>query len=126
MSRMTESRRSQRFPIKIALRYRVCGGDAEWRSGKTVNISSSGVFFRCQLSADRGTQVEVNFILVGPRVKKPGLEVACKGEVVRLEPRPSGDFQTALAVKIVDYRLLPFAPDQVNLDDPRVHSRSEE
>ena len=125
MSRLSESRRSQRFPIRIALRYRVCG-EGEWRNGRTVNISSSGVFFRCQTSPDRGAQVEMNFVLVGPRVKKSGLEVACRGEVVRLEPPPSAEFQTALAVKINDYRLLPFARNGANLDDPLGHADAKE
>ncbi len=117
MSGRSESRRSQRFPIKMPLRYRVLG-EGEWRSGKTVNISSSGVFFRCPLSADRGTRIEMNFILLSSRVKESGLEVACKGEVVRLETPPSEGNHAALAVKISDYRLSPLVPGRSNLDDP--------
>jgi hypothetical protein len=107
--------RSQRFPIKIPLRYRIFG-KGEWLRGRTVDISSSGVFFRCHLSAERGTRVEVNFVLLNSPVKQSGLEVACTGEVVRLEPPPSTEYQAALAVKISDYRLLPFVPGRSNLD----------
>jgi len=112
-----DSRRSQRFPIKMPLRYRVFG-EGEWRSGKTVNVSSSGVFFRCPLSAERGTRVEMDFILLSSRVKESGLEVACKGEIVRLEAPPNADCQVALAVKISDYRLIPLVPGRANLEDP--------
>jgi hypothetical protein len=101
----------------MPLRYRVFG-EGEWRCGKTVNISSSGGYFRCPLSAERGTRVELNFILLSSRVKESGLEVECKGEVVRLETPPSADCPTALAVKISDYRLLPFVAGRSNLDDP--------
>lgn len=68
----------------------------------------------------------MNFVLVGPRVKKSGLEVACKGEVVRLELPPSADFQTALAVKINDYRLLPVARNGANREDPVGHAEAKE
>jgi hypothetical protein len=115
MRQVSESRRSQRFPIKMSLRFRV-SGEGEWRQGKTVNISASGVFFRCQQSADRGTRVEMNFVLANSRAKETGLEVACKGEVVRLEPSQNTEDQPSLAVEISDYRLLPFDPGRSNFD----------
>lgn len=117
MRQVSESRRSQRFPIKMSLRFRV-SGEGEWRHGRIVNISASGVFFRCQQSADRGTRVEMNFVLQSSPVKESGLEVACKGEVVRLEPSLSTDGQPSLAVEISDYRLLPLVPGRSNFDNP--------
>jgi hypothetical protein len=125
MNGRIESRRSQRFSIKMPLRYRVFG-EGEWRSGNTVNISSSGVFFRCHLSPDRGTRVEMNFVLLSPRAKESGLEVTCKGEVVRLEGSPSTESQAALAVKICDYRLLPLSAGRADLGDPFGQSEAEE
>jgi hypothetical protein len=103
----------------MPLRYRIQGeGDGEWRYGKTVNISSSGVYFRCPLSADRGTRVEMNFLLQSSRSRDSGLEVSCKGEIVRLENAGREECQTALAVRISDYRLFPFIPGQSNLEEP--------
>jgi hypothetical protein len=125
MSRVIESRRSQRFPIKMPIRFRV-SGEYGWRSGRTINISSSGVFFRCLLSADCGTHVEMNFVLSGPRVKESGLEVACNGEVVRLELSPVALNQPLLAVKISDYRLSPYVPGQSNVEDPLEPNEDEE
>jgi hypothetical protein len=115
MRQVSESRRSQRFPIKMSLRFRV-SGEGEWRQGRIVNISASGVFFRCQKSADRGTRLEMNFVLPNSAVKESGLEVACKGEVVRLEPSLTMDDPPSLAVEISDYRLLPFDPGRSNFD----------
>jgi hypothetical protein len=60
----------------------------------------------------------MNFVLPNTRIKESGLEVACKGEVVRLEPSLATDGQPSLAVEISDYRLLPFVPGRSNLDDP--------
>jgi hypothetical protein len=125
MSRLTESRRSQRFPIKMPLRFRV-SGEGEWRQGRTVNVSSAGVFFRCQLLADCGTRVEMNFILPSSRAKDSGLEVACKGEVVRLELPASAEGQPSVAVKFSDYRLFPLVPGRSNLDDPFGPPKGEE
>jgi hypothetical protein len=115
MRQVSESRRSQRFPIKMSLRFRV-SGEGEWRQGRIVNISASGVFFRCQQSADRGTNVEMNFVLPNSPAKESGLEVACKGEVVRSEPSLTTDDPPSLAVEISDYRLLPFNPSRSNFD----------
>jgi PilZ domain len=127
MNGRRESRRSQRFPIKMPLRYRIHGeSDGEWRYGKTVNISSSGVYFRCPLSADRGTRVELNFLLQSSRSKDSGLEVSCKGEVVRLENAGSEESRIALAVRISDYRLFPFIPEQSNLREPAAHAELSE
>jgi hypothetical protein len=66
----------------------------------------------------KGTRVEMNFLLLSSRAKESGLEVACKGEIVRLETPLSAEFQSALAVKISDYRLLPFAAGRMNQNDP--------
>jgi hypothetical protein len=117
MSHLIESRRSRRFPIKMLIRCRV-SGEFGWRSGRTVNISSSGVLFRCLLTADLATPVDMNFVLPGPGVGKSGLEVTCKGEVVRLELSSSAESQPLLAVKISDYRLFPSVPGRSNVDDP--------
>jgi len=60
----------------------------------------------------------MNFVLQNSPVKESGLEVACKGEVVRLEPSLSMDGQPSLAVEISDYRLLPFVPGRSHFDNP--------
>ena len=43
-----------------------------------------------------GPRVEMDFILLSSRAKESGLEVACKGEVVRLEDPPGADGQSPL------------------------------
>ena len=101
-----ELRRSKRFPIEASLRYRV-SRDAGWRNARTENISSTGVLFRCEEFAGRGEHVELNFLLLRSSNDQAGLEVACEGEVVRMD-LPLGDKKLpALAVNITNYRLGP-------------------
>ena len=70
--------------------------------------------------------MEMNFVLLNSTVKQSGLEVECKGEVVRLESAPSAEDQTALAVKISDYRLLPLVQGRSIFDEPFGPPESEE
>lgn len=101
-----ELRRSKRFPIEAPLRYRVSRED-NWRKARTENISSTGVLFRCEQCAGRGAHVELNFLLLSPAGDQAGLEVACEGEVVRMD-LPLGEGKLpALAVNITAYRLGP-------------------
>jgi PilZ domain len=120
MSGGNELRRAHRFPITTPCRWRVIG-EAEWQNGRTINISSSGVFFRCPVSSDLGASMEMNVVLRNSGAKQAGLKVVCKGEVVRLECPPGAENQTApavrIAVKINDYHLLPYAPDHSNFEN---------
>jgi hypothetical protein len=101
-----ELRRSQRFPIKAPLRYRA-SCEEDWRKARTENISSTGVLFRCERCAGRGEHVELNFLLLNSASDQLGLEVACEGEVVRMDLPLSEDQLPALAVNITAYRLGP-------------------
>jgi PilZ domain len=99
-------RRSKRFPIEAPLRYRVSRDD-NWRKARTENISSTGVLFRCEQCAGQGAHVELNFLLLSSGGDQVGLEVACEGEVVRMD-LPLGEGKLpALAVNITAYRLGP-------------------
>jgi hypothetical protein len=102
-----ELRRAQRFPIRVPLRYRVVG-EADWREGTTVNISSAGVFFRCEQTAERAMRMEIDFVLSAAPNENSGAEVVCSGEVVRLEPSQEAGGLPALAMNIMGYRLLPW------------------
>jgi hypothetical protein len=68
----------------------------------------------------------MNFILPSSLAKDSGLEVACKGEVVRLELAPGEESQHSIAVKFSDYRLFPFVPGRANREEPFVPLKAEE
>jgi len=108
-------RRSKRFPITAPLRYRVSSED-DWQTAQTENISSTGVLFRCERYAEQGAQVELNFLLMKSSGDRSGLEVACKGEVVRLDLPLGKEKLTALAVKITGYWLGPGTRGRWDLD----------
>jgi len=110
-----ELRRSKRFPIEAPLRYRLSCED-DWRKARTENISSTGVLFRCEQCAGRGSHVELNFLLLSSSGDQAGLEVACEGEVVRLDLPLGEEKLPALAVNITAYRLGPGTSGRWDLD----------
>lgn len=73
-----------------------------------MNISSAGVFFRCEQTAERAMRMEIDFVLSAAPNENSGAEVVCSGEVVRLEPSQEAGGLPALAMNIMGYRLLPW------------------
>jgi PilZ domain-containing protein len=106
-----ESKRAERYLIEVPLRYRVFG-EADWRQGTTANISATGVFFQCERTLDREVGIEINFVLPIGRNQKKGIEVTCRGEIVRLESSTEMGSPSALAAKILKYRLRPWEGPQ--------------
>jgi len=72
-----------RFPIEMDLSYRVGAKSVEWLSGKTVNISSSGVLIRTDSLPSRGSKVHV--ALTWPKLldDRIPLRLMVHGHVVR-------------------------------------------
>jgi hypothetical protein len=60
--------------------------------------------------------VEMNFLLLKSLTDRAGLEVACKGEVVRLDLPIGREQLPALAVKITGYSLGPGTSGRWELD----------
>ena len=110
-----ELRRAKRFPIEAPLRYRVAS-EHDWRKAKTENISSTGVLFRCEQCAGRGAHIELNFLLLSSSGDHSGLEVACEGEIVRLDLPLGEEKLPALAVNITNYKLGPGTSGRWDLD----------
>jgi hypothetical protein len=96
--------RAPRFPLHLAVRYRAVG-NAEWRQGKTENISSSGVLLQGSFPLQPDTAVEFMLALVsttGPRT-----EISCRGRVVRTIELMDLQKSTAFAVAIEQYDFIP-------------------
>lgn len=120
-----ELRRSKRFPIEAPLRYRV-SCEEDWRKARTENISSTGVLFRCEQCVDQGAHVELNFLLLSSAADQVGLEVACEGDIVRMDLPLGEDELPALAVNITAYRLGPGKTGRWDLDNPATRSGADE
>lgn len=83
-----DRRRSHRFPLRLAVKYRTIGSAvvADWTSSESVNISSSGLFFKTPEAVMAGQAVEVliswplfldnhvplNLVIKGPVVRNGG------------------------------------------------------
>ncbi len=103
------SLRAERFPIHIPIRYRL-PQSSEWFEAWTENVSRTGVLFRTLSAIEPKTTLDVR--LEFPPVSRDGVhaEVACKGEVVRVEPAYGGGISPAIAIAIHHYRLAQKRP----------------
>ena len=81
---MKERRRAQRVDANLAIT--VSGGPAEAR-GKTLNISSNGVYFQSPYFIEPLTKVQLELMIPDQDGKGgEGTSVTCEGIVVRIEP----------------------------------------
>jgi len=102
-----DRRFARRFPISTPLSYRVWN-ETQWHHGTTENISTAGIFFRSEISAERGTQLEIGFVLPSALREGSGAWVTCTGEVIRREPSLDPGVPPALAVRIMFSQLKPW------------------
>ena len=98
--------RAPRFRLCLPIQYRPAGAP-EWHPGTTLNISRSGVLFRCTRSKAHEDEraltaevpVEIKILLSG---SPAGVgELTCEGWIVRLET-PDED-SLAVAAKFSDH-----------------------
>ena len=77
--------RKRRFVVRWPLQYRRMD-DVEWRRGRTVNMSVSGVLFEAvePLSANDIVELSIMFQTPGQRIPS---SVVCAGHVVRTESK---------------------------------------
>jgi hypothetical protein len=82
-----ERRRSSRFPIEREVRYKTLSQRSEviQGSGKTLNISSSGVLFTADHELPVGTRLEVSISWPAQLNEKCLLNLVARGRVTRQE-----------------------------------------
>lgn len=82
-----ERRRSSRFPIEREVRYKTLSQRTEiiQGSGKTLNISSSGVLFTADHDLPVGTRLEVSISWPAQLNEKCLLNLVARGRVTRQE-----------------------------------------
>src|SRR5205814_4526198 len=97
--------RACRYPLHLTALYQPAG-DIDWREGKTVDISSSGVLIQVDDPVPVGTPIEFRFVLplAGPATTPGG--ICGHGRVVRLVGSPASS-QWRCAVAIEQYELKP-------------------
>jgi hypothetical protein len=100
----TLSKRAQRFSIELPLRYRQ-KGTKEWLEGTTVNISASGVLFRCASAVEPKTAVELALALPVAIPGETAAEIVCHGMVVRNASVIDGPNPVLVAAIFQHYRI---------------------
>jgi hypothetical protein len=95
---MTDRRRSSRFPIEREVRYKTLNqrSDVLAGSGKTLNISSSGVLFTSDHDLPIGTRLEISISWPAQLNEKCLLNLVARGRVTRF-------FKGSAAVQIQQY-----------------------
>ena len=86
----------------MTVRYRQIG-ENDWRTGKTENISRSGMLFRAEQIIPTNVQLEINLVLPAEIAGLSAAEVTCRGEIVRTVDAPEPAMPPALAAKILQY-----------------------
>jgi c-di-GMP-binding flagellar brake protein YcgR len=86
---MSERRSADRFPIEQEIRYRPVTRrqQDEGGSGKTVNMSSSGILFETQAGLAPGKHLEVSVAWPAQLNNKTPLKLVARGRVVRVDDR---------------------------------------
>jgi hypothetical protein len=97
--------RAQRFPIQVALRYRV-RGERDWRDGTVQNISVSGLLFKGERLVDPHTPIEMSFVLPGSPAGERSARVVGKGIVVRSPATPCAIGSAMMAAALAHSRLV--------------------
>jgi hypothetical protein len=82
-----DRRASQRFPLQLAVRYRILGSKppAQWTVAESINISSTGILFKVSEEVEPGQGVEAYVAWPIPLDNRVPLKLAIKGPVVRCD-----------------------------------------
>ncbi len=92
----SEKRKTQRVDASLNLEVRIprVDGSFETASLETINISSSGVYFRSQTFMEPMTKLAMRLDVTVPGEQSVGVvraPVDCEGLVVRVDPETPGD-----------------------------------
>ena len=81
---VNDSRKSQRFNLKLPLTLLRCGGLPVEQPSETSNISSNGVLFQSGIEMQVGAPLEYVLTLApSSGANKPAVQLHCLGKVVR-------------------------------------------
>lgn len=85
LTRVSNRRATDRFPIVRELRYRLLGGrgNAAWGSGKTLDFSSTGILFDAETPLAPGKRVELSISWPAQLDGKCALKLVARCRVVR-------------------------------------------
>lgn len=80
---------SPRKDLRLAVRYRV-RSDVTWYSGRTENLSRSGVLLRINTTVRESAQLDLVLKVPARMLESAPCEIVCLGTVKRLATSPAG------------------------------------
>jgi hypothetical protein len=96
---------ARRLALKVPLRVRAWKQANGEKSGESLNISASGIYFACQSPLREGETVEVLFQMPKEVTGEPPVEWRCTGHVVRVESAAAGRPSAGVAVRFDCYEV---------------------
>jgi PilZ domain-containing protein len=94
--------RAPRFALDFRVQYRTLG-EKRWSSGRSTNISRSGLLFRASRPLEPDTPIELSFVMPVELTDERAGRVICRGRIVR---RIAAADLPALAARIESYELI--------------------
>jgi len=96
--------RAPRYLVNLPLQYRpVREGDADWQTGRTANISRSGLRFEAAAPLEPNSLVEITLKMPVPVIQQLEAGVVCMGRIVRVIGPAESDGKPEVAASIVSY-----------------------
>jgi hypothetical protein len=94
-------RAARRYPVKTPLRYRIAGGapEAAWKSGSTVDMSSTGILVETSEPLPPSLSFEISIDWLGLYHGRPVMRLMLIATVVRTDDRG-----TALSITRHEFR----------------------
>ena len=103
---MSLERRFRRYALELPLHYRKLG-EAGWLSGRSTNLSGSGVLFCAEQVLPTGAEVELRIALPVRHENAAPVQLFCSARIVRSESPQAPQYAPLLAAAILNYRLEP-------------------
>lgn len=98
----SDKRRARRFPMTLPVIIRAEETNEEKANTKTVNISSTGVYFEFGSELDVGSPVEFMLTLPEQITKAGSVQIKCIGKVVRVD-RGNGGVGVAATIERYEF-----------------------
>ena len=114
--------RERRFKFETEIQHRYLETQ-DWLEGMALNISRSGVMFRCDQQMERGRAIEMVFEMPEEISGQKERKVLCKGTVARCISPAEGETAYSVAATIEDYRFLQLAVNVQKGSSPQEQPR---
>ncbi|HWC17093.1 MAG TPA: PilZ domain-containing protein [Terriglobales bacterium] len=98
----SEHRVLARFPIEMPVTLQVAGTGAVVQA-TTKDVSASGVFFYTYFEIRQGSNIEFIMTLPAELTHTTGIQVACKGTVLRVHAEQDGRIGVAASIQCFEF-----------------------